>query len=45
MEHTNDVAEAVEIALDHLKEFPDYYDKLAKMESDLKKEKKESDGK
>lgn len=32
MEHTNDAEIAYEIALDHLVEFPDYYDKLAKME-------------
>lgn len=31
-EHTNDLALAREIALDHLAEFPDYYDRLAKAE-------------
>lgn len=31
-EHTSDEATAREIALDHLKEFPDYYDRLAKAE-------------
>jgi hypothetical protein len=31
-EHTGDVALAREIALDHLNEFPDYYDRLAKVE-------------
>jgi hypothetical protein len=31
-EHTNDLAMAREIALDHLDEFPDYYDKLSKAE-------------
>lgn len=31
-EHTGDVAMAREIALDHLDEFPDYYDRLEKVE-------------
>lgn len=31
-EHTNDLALAREIALDHLNEFPDYYDRLKKAE-------------
>ena len=31
-EHTSDEATAREIALDHLGEFPDYYDRLAKAE-------------
>lgn len=31
-EHTNDLALAREIALDHLNEFPDYYDRLDKAE-------------
>jgi hypothetical protein len=31
-EHTNDVKTAMEIAMDHLSEDPDYYKKLAKME-------------
>jgi len=31
-EHTSDVATAMEIATDHLKEDPNYYDKLEKME-------------
>lgn len=33
-EHTDDTAIAREIALDHLDEFPDYYDRLEKMEND-----------
>ena len=33
LEHTSDKAVAKEIALDHLKEFPDYYDRLEKAES------------
>ena len=33
MEHTTSKAEAREIALDHLSEFPDYYDRLEKVES------------
>ena len=32
IEHTNDLALAREIALDHLNEFPDYYDRLEKAE-------------
>lgn len=31
-EHTSDLAMATEIALDHLDEFPDYYDRLEKAE-------------
>lgn len=31
-EHTGDIAMAREIALDHLDEFPDYYDRLEKAE-------------
>jgi hypothetical protein len=33
LEHTTDPAIAREIALDHLAEFPDYYDRLAKAET------------
>jgi hypothetical protein len=32
LEHTGDIAMAREIALDHLDEFPDYYDRLEKVE-------------
>ena len=32
-EHTTDAAIATEIALDHIKEFVDYYDRLAKAET------------
>lgn len=32
LEHTDDIASAREIALDHLNEFPDYYDRLEKVE-------------
>jgi len=32
LEHTGDLAMAREIALDHLNEFPDYYDRLEKVE-------------
>ena len=32
MEHTSDTDVAREIALDHLSELPDYYDKLEKVE-------------
>ena len=37
MEHTNDKKLAQEIAMDHLAEFPDYYDALEKLEVELKK--------
>ena len=33
-EHTKNKAAAREIALDHLKELPDYYSRLKKMEGD-----------
>lgn len=32
-EHTSDEATAREIALDHLSEYPDYYDRLKKAEA------------
>lgn len=35
-EHTSDETVAREIALDHLKEYPDYYDRLEKVEKDGK---------
>lgn len=38
MEHTNDKNLAREIALDHLAEFPDYYDRLDDMEKEAEKE-------
>lgn len=38
MEHTNNKDKATEIALDHLVEFPDYYDRLEDMENVAKKE-------
>lgn len=34
LEHTTDEKVAEEIALDHLDEFPDYYDRLEQAESD-----------
>ena len=42
MEHTKDKEKATEIAMDHLTELPDYYDKLEKMEKDSEKDLKES---
>ena len=36
-EHTNDKEKATEIAMDHVSEFPDYYDRIEKMEKDAKK--------
>jgi hypothetical protein len=38
MEHTNDRALSKQIAMDHLKEIPDYYTRLTKMEDEAKKE-------
>ena len=43
MEHTNDKEKATEIASDHISEFPDYYDRLEKMEKKASKEWKTSD--
>jgi cell division protein YceG involved in septum cleavage len=40
-EHTKDKAVAREIALDHLYEIPDYYNRLDNMEKEAKKEMKE----
>lgn len=37
LEHTNDHKKALEIAMDHLSEFPDYYSRLEKMEKDASK--------
>lgn len=36
MEHTDDKEKASEIATDHVSEFPDYYDRLEKMETGAK---------
>lgn len=41
-EHTGDPQTAMEIAMDHLKEFPDYYTRLKKMEREAETVKKES---
>jgi hypothetical protein len=41
-EHTDDKEKAKEIAMDHISEFPDYYDRLEKMEKDAEKDLKES---
>jgi len=41
MEHTDDPMIAIEIAMDHLSEFPDYYTRLDKMEKEAKGEKSE----
>ena len=38
LEHSSDRELAKEIAMDHLEEFPNYYDELAKMEKKLKSE-------
>ena len=43
MEHTDDKEKAREIATDHVSEFPDYYDRLMKMEKKADKEWKTSD--
>lgn len=37
-EHTDDKEKAKEIAMDHITEFPDYYDRLGKMEKEADKE-------
>lgn len=42
-EHTSDVEEAKKIAMDHLTEFPDYYDRLGKMEKEAKADSVDSD--
>ena len=36
-EHTDDIAVAIRIAMDHLEEIPDYYDRLAEMEESTEK--------
>lgn len=36
-EHTTNMSKAIEIAMDHLTEFPDYYTRLAKMEKEAEK--------
>jgi translation initiation factor 2 alpha subunit (eIF-2alpha) len=36
-EHTTNMSKAIEIAMDHLSEFPDYYTRLAKMEKEAEK--------
>ena len=41
-EHTDDKEKAKEIAMDHITEFPDYYDRLEKMEKEAEKDLKES---
>jgi hypothetical protein len=38
-EHTSDKDVAKEIAMDHLEEFPKYYEALDKMEKELKEDK------
>lgn len=38
MEHTDDPSMALEIALDHLAEFPDYYSRLSDLEDEAKKD-------
>lgn len=43
MEHTDDPHKALEIAMDHLTEIPDYYDRLEAMEAEAKGEGMESD--
>jgi hypothetical protein len=35
-EHTSDKEKATEIAMDHVTEFPDYYDRIEKMEKSAK---------
>lgn len=42
-EHTKDIRKARQIARDHIAEFPDYYERLQKMEKKAKKDMKEWD--
>ena len=42
LEHTKSRKEARKIALDHLKEFPDYYTRLVRMEKEAKGEMKKA---
>lgn len=42
LEHTSDKMTALEIAMDHLEEFPDYYTRLLKMEEEAEKELKKN---
>lgn len=42
-EHTSDKEKATEIATDHVSEFPDYYDRLNKMEKKAEKDLKVKD--
>jgi hypothetical protein len=44
MEHTKDREKAKEIATDHISEFPDYYDRLKKMEKDASKKWETNEG-
>jgi hypothetical protein len=37
LEHTSDPLTATKIALDHLREIPDYYERLARMERGAKR--------
>lgn len=37
LEHTDNPVIAERIALDHLREFPDYYDRLVRMEAEASK--------
>ncbi len=37
-EHSNNIDEIIEVVLDHLQEFRDYYSRLEKMEQEAKKE-------
>jgi hypothetical protein len=45
LEHTSDRMLALEIATDHLEEFPDYYTRLKKMEEEAEKEQRRDAGK
>lgn len=42
LEHTKDLKIALKISMDHLQEFPKYYDYLIDMENKIKKELKEN---
>jgi len=44
LEHTDDPETAAQIAMDHLREIPDYYTRLQKMEREFKREKRSRKG-
>jgi hypothetical protein len=45
LEHTPDKMKALEISMDHLEEFPDYYTRLSMMEEEAERDHKAKQGK